>query len=309
MSEPLRVALPLGIGDTSFSCQKLRALSALHDNRPIHAYVNRSPNHMSVGFLELMPFIEKAFESKDAPYSISTEMPPSHRDPKWSTLEGCRDWKSFDYIMVANGHLERGEHISTWLPELDTDYTFDLQIPKAARYSMSKYENRALVYMSGLGPNSGFHGNWWMARDWVQVITGLVAEGLDPVLVGADTPDDRGYRDIVATLLKRRGIEVTDLVGQTSLAEYCAIIEAASCWVGLNSGGGIVSATQETPTVMLWADSDYPLAGVNPANQLHPAMQRGWLAPIQLDTYRTFSYGALDLTPAAVVKAVIEVAR
>jgi hypothetical protein len=312
MTQPLRVALPLGIGDTWWTCQRLRALSAYHGGRPIHAYVSSSPNHKSVGFLELIPWIAKAEQSADAPYDINGQLPPGHRDHRWSTVAGCAGWRGFDYVLVANGHLERSQRIETWLEELDpeqTDYvlqpniTQDIRDDVRARFG----DNRVLLYFSGVGPNIGFHGNLWYFEHWREVVRRLAAEGIRPLIVGAKTDDDMGYLDRFRMHCTADDLAMFDSsVGDTNISQYCAQIQSAAAWVGLNSGGGIVSAAMGTPTVMMWSDHQYVL----PVHyQLPTAMQRSWLNAEQLQTYRTFSYGAPTLTPENVVKSTLEVMR
>jgi ADP-heptose:LPS heptosyltransferase len=211
-------------------------------------------------------------------------------------------------VLVPNGHLERGEPLATWLPELPIDYSYPLAIPASARASATRLAKagQVLLYLSGIGPNRGFHANTWQPSDWVIVIELLNAVGITPLLIGAATQDDRSYRDLVVSLAGGRA-RWQDIVGQTSIPEICAIIEHAAVWIGLNSGTGIVSAMLGTPTVMLWSDSRYPIPGA--IEPLHVAMQRSWLTQAQLERYRTLSYGSPELTPARVVIEALEVMR
>jgi Glycosyltransferase family 9 (heptosyltransferase) len=308
MSNPLHVALPLGIGDCHWVCAKLRGLSQYHGGRPIHAYVNRSPSHLSVGYLALTPMIASALESARAPSDVARQLPPSHRDPRWSTLEGSRGWNGFDYVLVANGHLERGERLETWLPELPTDFSYSLNIPPAARVRARQLAppGSVLLYLSGIGPNRGFHRHVCSIGLWVHVAELLNAAGLAPVLIGAGTRDDLTYRDGFLAAAAGRA-RVHDITGQTSIAEVCAVIETAAAWVGLNSGTGIVAAMMGRPTVMLWSDSRYPIPGA--VEPLHTNMRTSWLVPSQLARYRTISYGSSELTAVNVVARTLEVVR
>jgi hypothetical protein len=305
---PLRVALWLGIGDCHWACAKLRGLSEFHDGRPIHAYVNRSESHVSVQYLQLVPSIARAEESGDAPFNLLQEMPPSHRDQRWSTLAGCRGWKEFDYLLVANGHLERGEPLSTWLPELPTDFTYPLALPPAAQQRAAALApaGSVLMYLSGVRPNRHFHNHVCSLGLWVHVAELLNASGFTPVLIGANTADDRCYRDAFLRAAAGRA-RVIDLVGQTSVADVCALVESAGAWVGLNSGTGIVAAMRGTPTVMLWSDSRYPIPGAS--EPLHTNMRTSWLHPDQCSRYRTISYGSRELTAVNVAARTLEVVR
>lgn len=307
--KPLKIALALGIGDCHWALTKLRALRALHPGRPVHAYVNSSPNHATWGYLGIVPFIDRAEYSPNAPYDVWNDLAGTHRHPRWSALEGCRNWRNFDYVLVPNGHLERGERLETWLPELDTEFSYPLDIPAEVRESevVQALRKRVLLYPSGIGPNLGFHANTWTVYDWIQVIRLFNADGFRPALVGANTADDIGYAAQIEQAAF--GASYDNFVGQTSIPEYCAAIEEAKVWVGLNSGGGIVSAMRGTPTVMLWSNAEYPVAGVNPRNVLHPNMRTSWLSEQQLTTYRTLSFGSPELTPREVVLRALEVLR
>jgi hypothetical protein len=274
----------------------------------VHAYVNRSPSHVTEGYLRIVPFVARAFESRDAPYDMAVDMPPGHRDARWSTLEGSAGWRGYDYVLVANGHLERGEPLATWLPELETDYAYELNVPAAARRRAAALvrPGDVLLYLSGIGPNRGFHADTWTTEDWVRTMELFNQVGVEPVLIGAATADDWGYRDLVAAAAKGRA-RFRDIVGHTSIPEIVAVIDLAGVWVGLNSGTGIVAASRGTPTVMLWSDSRYPIPGA--VEPLHTSMKTSWLSPAQLGSYRTLSYGSPQLTPARVVARALEVRR
>lgn len=306
--DALRVALPLGIGDVHWVCTKLRALSALHGGRPIHAHVWKSPNHLSVGYLELVSFVEKAIQTDRALYDITVDLGEHYKSEKWSSLEGSAGWRGFDYVLIANGHLESGKPLATWMPELATEYSYPLAISDADRaYARSLAPaGSVLLYPSGISANRGFHRNTWRARDWAQVIAGLNGAGVVPVLVGAKTSDDLAYRGQVAAACRR--LEYVDTVGLTNIPQVLAMIEDAGVWCGLNSGLGIVSAMRYTPTLMLWADARYPIRGSS-TYTMHPEMQRSWLAPDQLTTYRTLSYGSRELTPGRVVHEILSIRR
>lgn len=305
---PLRVALPLGIGDCCWVAMKLRALSAHHGGRPIVAHVNRSPDHASVGFLELCPQVETAVEDERALYHLHQDLDAHYKDEKWSTLEGSAGWRGFDYILIANGHLESGKPLATWMPELATEYSFPLKISDWDRtYARTLAPaGSVLLYPSGVGANRGFHHDTWKVKHWAEVIRLLNAEGVRPVLVGAASKDDRAYR--LRLLTVTQGLEFIDTIGRTTIPQVLAMVEDAAAWCGLNSGLGIVSAMRQTPTVMLWADAAHPIRGSS-TYTMPTAMQRSWLSEEQLRTYRTLSYGSPQLSPASVVENILTVRR
>lgn len=305
--DPLRVCMPMGIGDCHWTCTKLRALSAMHGGRPIHAYVNTGPDHRSVGYLDLVSFVHASFTSERALYLL-TDLPAHYKDARWSTLAGAARWREFDYMLIANGHLESGKPLSSWLPELETEYSYPLDISEGDReYArLLAAPGSVLLYPSGVSANRGFHRNTWSVYDWTEVIERLNAEGIEPILVGAKSENDLAYQQKLLPALK--GTRFDDTIGLTNIPQVLAMIEDAGVWCGLNSGLGIISAMRYTPTVMLWADARYPIRGSS-TYTMHPAMQRSWLREDQLATYRTLSYGSPALTPQAVVENILDVRR
>ena len=310
--QPLKIAFPLGIGDCHWGCQKLAGLRELHPDRPIHAYVNESVNHRTVGFLEIVEHVDVAQMSNLAPHDINSEMPPSYLADKWATQRGCECWKTFDYILVANGHVERGRSMAEFVPEVRTEWTYKLNISDADRAHERKlvpWDKPVLLYPSGTGPNGGFHNHWWTPLMWLDVIRQLQSAGHMPVIMGANTSDDLGYlqRIEIAASDACVSLRCRKIVGKTTIPQAMSLIQRAAVWVGLNSGLGIVSASQNTPTLMLWADRRFAgeMPGAHHAGFI-PEMQRCWLHESQLATYRTLSFGSPDLNPANVVKNILE---
>lgn len=288
MVDALRVALPTGLGDAHWCVQKLRALKALHPGRPLHAETARTPWHESWNYLKLVPFIDSACEGKHL--ASVDELKPRFTDPHWTKLENCKGWKGFDYVLCANGHLETGGRIEDFLPELATDYTYPLSFQSECHYPGS-----VVLYPSGVGPNSGFHGNWWTQEHWRKTIRLFAEAGVTPVIVGASTKQDMDYAKAMLS-----GVEslVTNLVGKTSTDEVLHLISKAKLWMGLNSGLGILSAMMGTPTIMHWS--------VKPFGKLHPAQPYSWLEERQLSRYRVFAYGDPGFTPHALLAASAE---
>lgn len=291
MSEWLSIAVPLGIGDNFWIACKLDALKK-QTGKKIRLYINQSPWHDSVHFLRLLPMVDDAVTHPKAPYHLDRAL-GNYNDPRWSTLAGSADWNGFDYLLCPLPHLERGEPLSTWLPELETNYHPEIRLTKP------KEPGRVLLYPSGMQANGGFHGGWWQPEWWATIVRTLNLFKIVPTYVGANTESDLEY----FKLIPKTG-DFENLVGQTSVEEYLTLIRDARVWIGLNSGGGIVSVGLRTPTVMLWSDRTYKTR----AGGLHPNQQRSWVQE-PADYYQTLSYGAPNCTPAEIVGAALGVMR
>jgi len=319
--EPLHVGFPLGIGDCHWLVTKMRALSKYFGGRPIHAHINTSPNHVSVHYLKMCPQITVAIDDKKAPYHVWTEMGGSQyrNHQHWASLKNCLNYRGYDVWGVINPCVDAGMPFDQIWPELNefggTEYEYEVAIPQEDRDYVKQFgEKPVLLYPSGVGPNSAFHGGTWTIQNWVRTAQFFNGNGFPVTVVGAATKDDLGYWGPLKKEFDKNKINYVDAVGKTSLPQYCALIESAAIWIGLNSGGGIFSAMRRTPTIMMWCDRAYPIGRPGTqsyagAKDMSTEMQRNWLNADQLKTYRTFSYGSKMLTPVNVYRVAREVMR
>lgn len=304
---PLRIAVPPGIGDAHWSMMKARALKAMH-GRKLHVYIGHTQHHNTANYLQLIPFVD-AVKIDMRLGDMVANMKPSFSDKKFSMLAGSKNWNGFEYIFCANGHLEAGCMLTTWMPELDIDWMYDLNIRNETFTLIDRKigHGRTILYLSGTGPNKSFHAGWWKPEWWIKIISGLNAEGIEPVIIGANNGHDKEYLSLVKMQSGGKEIRFMDLIGMTTHEEVMAIIKMAKVWCGLNSGTGIVSASMGTPTVMLWSDHAFRMPGVQ--QYLHSNMKRSWLTEWQLEKYRTLSYGDPATTTENVLRNIFEVMR
>lgn len=302
--EPIRIAFWLGIGDCHWPCQKLKGLRKFFGGRPIHAYVNRAPNHDSVGYLRLIPHIERAEFSTFAPKFLN-QLAPDYREPKWATLEGSANWCGFDYVFNANAWMEAGKPIADWMPELETEYSFDYRINDLSLSVSHRImpEPRVLLHLCNEKANRYFHGMWWGLDDWADVIRRLNDRDIIPMIVGAGTVADLSFVNRLAT--ECAGIQFVSAAGRTTIAEIVDMLRRCRLFIGLNAGLGIVSASMGTPTLIMWADNRWPVGEIS----FDQGMQTAWLCSSQRDAYRTFSYGSPEMTAENVMQQAMEIIR
>jgi hypothetical protein len=313
----LHVGLPPGIGDAHWVCQKLPALREHLGVTRLVAHINEDPDHHTVHYLRLVPFIDEAVCDRSVPLDYTREL-PDYPGPRWSTLEGSANIAGLDYMLCANAHLERGERIETWLPGLATTYSYPLTLSAEARaWAKSMMPSPTmLLYPSGMSANEWFHGHWWTATNWMQVIEGLNHLGITPILVGAPSSSDLEYRERLMQAAEYR-LQVAgrapaylDLIGRTTHEQVMALIERCIAIAGLNSGLVIVSSALNVPTVMLWADRRFEANLPTPGRvTLHPAQAYSWLNHAQLERYRVKEFGNPLTTPESVVRALHDIAR
>jgi ADP-heptose:LPS heptosyltransferase len=203
-------------------------------------------------------------------------------------------------VLCANGHLERGERIETWLPEVPTDYSYDLVVPEAT-------PPRILLYPSGVRQNLIWHGNSWTVKHWVETVRLLNQQNHIPVLIGADNPDDLTYNRWLTKQLTMHGLSADSLVGKTSVADVFGMIKSCRVVAGLNSGLVIVAAALGVPTVLMWSNEQTRCPGSH--STLPREMQTSWLPEDLPSAYRPMSLGSRQLTPSGLVENMLEVLR
>lgn len=277
----IHVTMPMGIGDCHWTLMKMRGFRKHVAPHKVIAHIAHGEHHKSTEFVKLTPFFDDVVEDRNALRGVPNE----HQDPKWSTLDGSHNWNGFDFCLQANGHLERGEPIETWLPEIpEIDYQYPIRLPLLLRDMMAP---RILLYPSGTGPNNGFRTGWHRDQ-WQPILEVLNFHGYRPTFVGANTRDDMEYMHS----LNLKG-DFENLVGQTTLEQYLTLIHWCKVWFGLNSGGGIMAGAMRRRTIVLWSDVTY-------GGLLHPKMQRSWVG--DAPDYHTFSYRSPDMETKAMAK-------
>lgn len=281
----IRITMPMGIGDCYWVLQKMAAFHEyVGKQHRLIACIAHGDNHKTAPFLRATGFFHSVIEDKRALRGV----PEFHRDPKWSTVEGSAGWRGYDFCLQANGHLESGKRIETWLPELATEYVVRCELPELGP---DLKEPRVLLYPSGRGPNSGFNTGWGPAQ-WQAILTILNAHNIRPTFVGAATNDDVSYWQDLQLVGS-----FESLVGQTTLEQYLALIHNCRAWFGLNSGGGIVAGAWRKKTFMLWSDSRFD-------GKLCPEMATSWM-PLDQDWYQWFPYGEPGMEDRA-LRALLE---
>src|SRR5690349_9370776 len=117
------MCVPSGIGDLSWMYSKLKHVE------PVKWLVADGWPARSVPFLKLLPGVGDSdygrFDYSDIVAFESAMMIGT--TPKWSLLSKYQGEQIF---LEANRHLEMGKPLSQWLPDLPTDYHYDVVIPE-----------------------------------------------------------------------------------------------------------------------------------------------------------------------------------
>ena len=294
-SQPsLRVAVPAGIGDSVWCLTKLPSMLRSYDADRVQIEFCGGPPHRAQDFLERFDFVESA-----APSAWScVESDPYTPEGVYNWAPSGTGWHhEFDWLLVANQHLERGERLETWLPRFETDWSI------ADRFKYTGGELRqARELESQLGPFCVFYlgpekgnttaghnrGPLWSAEDWGRLAARSRELGLAIVVVGAEY--DRSYFESHAA--PHIG-DCYDAIGKWHIAQTFAAIQRSRFVVAYQSGVGIFSVYMGIPTAMFWrpyGDSIDPVGFVS----FNEQMASAWAPPESLtgNKYLPLIYGS-----------------
>ena len=159
------------------------------------------------------------------------------------------------YLMEPNMHLEEGRPLSTYLPDLPTDYHYPLNIPDIS----SKPYYKALTSDSYIGISAASYRGasaWktWEMEQWI-ALCHMVLPKYKICLMGGS------WDDLTRSLESELPEDsVLNLVGRTSFPEACAVHKLLPFYIGFSSGLGIIRSVMSLPTFMLWPEHQQPLS-------------------------------------------------
>jgi len=193
--------VPAGIGDFSFVYQKLVNLGEdvgiiLPPDLPKRAaeFIQMLPRCRFLGY-------DKSFDS-----GVSC---------KKSVMGNIRNLSRGSYYLSANWHLERGENLRSFHPEMETSYHYDMNY-------LSTTPTKVDPILAGDNVKIGFYTScynvlrswdFWRENEWVNFLLMLnkLYKGPTFYLIGATFDIDLGNR--LFTMAKARGINVVNTIG------------------------------------------------------------------------------------------------
>lgn len=257
----MRIAVPPGIGDSLWSLTKIPAIKSLHPDEPIVVCVQNTSLNRSEDFLLHFDFIDEV-SYRDFPIHYAN--PIIDEDGAYLYIMSCKDFlHKYDYLLIANGHLERGKRIEEWYPELDTDLDIGLnnwqwreqELLEAEQIHKNALSDNPFVVFY-IGPKMGNtveghnNGPLWTLEQWVKVSELMLEHNPDLrfVLVGAQYD----YSYIIDLLFEYPCPYWLNLVGATRIGTTYALIKRSKFLLSYQCGIGIFSVYLNHPTGIWW---------------------------------------------------------
>jgi hypothetical protein len=219
-------------------------------------------------FCELHPQIEAFGYTTAFDYTSIRQWMEYHRITDWASVTKKFSLGSM-VPLACNPHLEAGNSLASWLPDLPTTYRYALSVApehvrRATRYLEESDVEDPVIGISCASYRGADAWKTWKAEEWITFLT-LVQEEVPNVrfaLLGGS------WDDLTATvydeapqlrwLVDGRGFPP---VGRTDFGTAVALLTRLHGYIGFSSGLGHVAAHNcDTPVFMLWPDHEQPLS-------------------------------------------------
>lgn len=242
----LRINVPTGIGDFSWIYSKLLAMKL-----PMDVVVAKGHPPRLVPIAELLPSVYSMSVGR-----VGYEIIDANKVGPKTSRQYLLDWPADVVIPIsANRHLEQGNRIETWLPELPVDHHYKVEISPqhvAAAEALLPYKDFVCLFAANKKTCEAWSG--WMAPQWcdfMQLFRRRIGD-LPFVLIGAGW--DIGLGGEIACEAERTGIPLTDLTGKTILGASFHIMKRSKYFIAFPSGMAVFGHVLKIPTTMFYPD-------------------------------------------------------
>ena len=236
--------VPSGIGDISWQYSKLKNIG-----QPLHLQVCDGFPRRSLPYLKLLPNVSYA-------EYVPTKWTDIQSFQRMHPVETYQDIKERGFgveYLENNMHLLSGRRLEEWLPDLPTDFHYEMNIPledsARAKFLWDKYGLRhpcmAISCASYRGSESW---NTWGVKPWLEFLE-LVRKEVPEmkfILIGGF------WDDLTATIADTGGF--VDLVGKTNIGTCIELLKKVDYYVGFCSGLGVLRTVLKKKVFTLWPD-------------------------------------------------------
>ncbi len=281
--------MPAGIGDAVWCLVKLAALLRQEGADAAVVDAEETPLPRTKDFLEHFDFVARAGYTR---WHITEADPHVRPDGTYNYAPSQPSWHGeFDWMLQANGHLEAGGRLADWLPHLEPEwdlakrFRFRPEETAAAEAFEREVGGRYLVMFAAseaANTREGHNrGPLWTPTQWAALCALLLADGVQPVFVGAEW--DRSYFERHLRPVLPAG--VLDRIGCWPIGTTFAVIQRSAGVVAFQSGLGIFAVYLGVPCAMWWRpDGD----SIHPARYIsfREAMASSWAPPGAVESGR-----------------------
>ena len=271
-----RVLVYPGIGDIHWVLLKLEDFALKNKFTPEVYIWDFDGRPRSLEFLELIPFIEVGgYWHSPANVRVATPV-----EPMQENVYG------FDYYFCFNHALENGKDIvNDILPEYDCNFNYEIIKTDREKELTEEYNKKYGKFFLTFFSNHGMFQRWvksFCAKQGYRICKDAMhVLGAKPILTGCHWDMDFSKR--VKCHDTRE--ELIDLVGQTDLIQFLALLRSEACagFVGFCGGNTIISTHFGVKTAMLWS-RHFPNPGFM-TDWVNPDSINKWYLPMLVEEY------------------------
>jgi hypothetical protein len=244
----VNVVVASGIGDFSWAWSKLCNLNCNY-----HVGIAQTGGPMRLApFLELLPKVKSHSRVKMDFAQLKAHGVPANTSIDRLTV--LRDTEG-DVYTEANSHIETGNRIESWLPEIPVDYHYDIHIKPEHAEDALKYcipSPFVVLYTSQISTATTWKG--WLPTQWVEFMTEFRKKIGDVyfVIVGAVWDVDMAAQITALAAAKKSKIRVHNLVGQLHIGSTLHLMNLAKYTVAFPSGIAVLCDVICAPATMFW---------------------------------------------------------
>lgn len=257
MSQPaLRVELPAGIGDFSWTWSKLSTLGV-----PIDIRISADNPPRTQPLVELLPGVDKA-DSKGMPYHDLRRVALSKHTRKEFLLENVGS--GLRLPLEANTHLDAGGRIEAWLPDVGVDHHYPINVPDGHVAAAEATFPTGRPYLAIFCASRPGILNWkaWAETQWIEFLQMFQRQVADwPVaLLGAGW--DTKFAGELEARARAAGVRtLVNLTDKLPLGGSLHLIRKARYFIGFPSGLSVLAHVMKCPATMFYPVSLNPMIG------------------------------------------------
>jgi hypothetical protein len=318
--EALRVLILCGIGDALWSFALVPALLAKYGKRKVHLVVHHNGDQRagrSVSMLKRFRFVSGISQYS---WPIHKLKPVDHEGHLAYTIPPgppttARHKKVFDYCLIVNSPLEKGQNLETIAQQLGLDASLvnydvfmdyeetDSDLMAVGHLRGQDNQPYIVAYLGALVDNTvqGLnYGGLWSPHDWIELLDRIYQRTRTRiVLVGA--PYDLSY---FAEVFKSYNGPLFDryvnAIGQYPMPSTLSILKHAELVVGFASGVTISSAYLGTRTAIFWRPQHLPMSHIFEKHGFSKEFATDWVPPEMLASNRYLDLWYSIDTPEAI---------
>lgn len=256
MSKILKLAVPAGIGDTLWVMTKVQSLLKRYMLDKVSITVCNDSLQRAGNFLRSFNFV---YDVKYSELGIM-EKPITFPNGCYNITPSQPNWHdAFHWFLQANSHLEHGNRLEEWFPELEINWRVmdcfnwerkEIEFADKFKESFGEY---CVFY---LGPEAGNticghnRGPLWTPSNWFELSELALKNNLKIVFVGATY--DQSYWNSHFEEKMLFNTSVYNAIGKWPIQRTLAIVKNAKFIIGHQSGIPITAAFMDVPGGAFW---------------------------------------------------------